>query len=239
MKIYYLFSVLLFSVIRTVAQSPTSVESSVARLNQINQGSGLIPVFNLQTGEIKGSRFFNKDYTEGEVWLTKDRHFGNEYKYKFDEADNTIQVLTKEGKEILLLNYEIDIAKLYINGSTVTYFRAELPNSDGIKSLFQVLFIGKKYTFIKLPSKKLVKIDNRGGYNTGEIYQEYIPVHRYFLQINNKPFQVIKMTKKSLLKAMPQKKTVLEEFFEDHEGDIMDYEIAKLLDETEREESSN
>ena len=239
MKNYFLFLGLLFPVIGVVAQSPISVESSVARLNQINQGNNLIPVFNLQMGEIKGSRFFYNEYTEGEVWLTKERHYGKEYKYKFDEADNTIQILTKEGKEILLLNYEIDVAKLYIKGSTITYFRAEVPNSEGIHRLFQVLFVGKKYTFIKLPSKKLVKTDNRGGYNTGEIYQEYIPIHRYFVQVNNKPFQELKMTKKSLLKAMPQKKAALEELFEDHEGDIMDYEIAKLLEETELEVSSN
>jgi hypothetical protein len=239
MKRSLLFSVLLFSGIGLLAQSPVSVESSVARLNQISQGSGLIPVFNLKTGEIRGSRFLNKEYTEGEVWLNKERHYGKEYKYKFDEAENTIQILTKEGKEILLLNYEIEVAKLYIDNSTVTYFRAEVPNSGGTHRLFQVLFVGKKYTFIKLPAKKLVKTDNSGGYNTGEVFQEYIPVHRYFLQVGNKPFQEIKMTKKSLLKAMPQKKKALEELFEDHEGDIMDYEIAELLQETEPKEGSN
>jgi hypothetical protein len=239
MKRALLFSVILFLGLRLLAQSPTSVGNSVARLNQMSQGSGLIPVFNLKTSEVKGSRFFNRDYTEGEVWLNKERHYGKEYKYKFDEAENTIQVITKEGKEISLLNYEIEVAKLYINNSTVTYFRAQLPNSEGIHRLFQVLFVGKKYTLIKLPTKKLVKTDNRGGYNTGEVFQEYIPVHRYFLQVGNKPFQEIKMTKKSLLKAMPQKKAALEELFEDHEGDIMDYEIAELLNETEPKESSN
>ncbi len=239
MKRNLLFSVSLFVALGLLAQSPVSVENSVARLNQISQGSSLIPVFNLKTGEVKGSRFFYKDYTEGEVWLNKNRRYGKEYKYKFDEAENTIQVLTKEGKEILLMNYDIEVAKLYIDNSTVTYFRAEVPNSGGIHRLFQALFVGKKYTFVKLPAKKLVKTDKTGGYNTGELYQEYIPVHRYFLQVNNKPFQEVKMTKKSLLKAMPQKKAALEELFEDHEGDIMDYEIAELLKETEPKESSN
>ncbi len=239
MKRNLLFSILLFLGIGLLAQSPISVENSVARLNQINQGSSLIPVFNLKTGAIKGSRFFSKEYTEGEVWLNKERHYGKEYKYKFDEAENTIQVLTKEGKEILLMNYDIEVAKLYIDNSTVTFFRAEVPNSEGIHRLFQVLFVGKKYTLIKLPVKKLVKVSNTGGYNSGEIFQEFIPVHRYFLQVNNKPFKEIKMTKKSLLKAMPQKKAALEELFEDHEGDIMDYEIAELLKETEPKEGSN
>lgn len=239
MKRASLFSVFLSLGLRLLAQSPVSVESSIARLNQINQVNNLIPVFNLETSETKGSRFFYKEYTEGEVWLSKERHYGKEYKYKFDEAENTIQVLTKEGKEILLMNYEIEVAKLYIDNSTVTYFKAEVPNSDGIHRLFQVLFVGKKYTFVKLPVKKLVKTDKTGGYNTGELYQEYIPVHRYFLQVNNKPFQEIKMTKKSLLKSMPHKRAALQELFEDHEGDIMDYEIAELLEETEPKEGLN
>lgn len=232
-----LFLLFVKSVLIAQSSSPASVESSVARLNQINRGSGLIPVFNLQTGEIKGSRFFNKDYSEGEVWLTKDRHYSSEYKYKFDESENTLQVQTKNGKEILLLSYEIDVAKLYVNGSTVTYFRAEVPNSGGNQRLFQILFVGKKYTLLKLPGKKLVKNDNTGGYNTGDINQEYIPTHLYFLQADNKPFQEIKMTKRSLLKALPQKKAALEDFFEDHEGDIMDYEIAALLEKTEKKEA--
>jgi hypothetical protein len=66
-----LLSLFLLCVKTALSQnSPASVESSVARLNQINRGSGLIPVFNLQTSEIKGSPFFYKDYADGEVWLT-------------------------------------------------------------------------------------------------------------------------------------------------------------------------
>lgn len=229
-----LFCIAFFAFNKLNAQIPSSVESSVARLNQMNRGGGLIPVFNLQIGEIKGSRFFYSDYSDGEVWLSRNRYYGKEYKYKFDELENTIQVLTKEGKEILLLNFDIEVAKLYINGSTVTYLRAEEPNSKGVYKIFQTLFVGKKYSLIKLPTKKLVKTENTGGYNTGEIYHEYIPVHRYFLQVGDKPFQEVKMTQKSLLKAMPHKKAILEDFFENHEGDLKDYEIAKILEDSEK-----
>lgn len=218
-------------------QTPASVENSVARLNQVNNNSrtGLIPYFNLRYDGIKGSKFFYEDYTEGALWLSKDRHYGKEYTYKFDESENTVQVKTKEGKEISLLSHEIEVAKLFIKGSTVTYLRAEVPNSKGEHRLFQVLFVGKKYALLKLPGKKLVKEERTGGYNTGEIYHEYIATHRYFLQTGQKTAEEIKMTKRSLLKAMPSKKAVLEDFFEDHEGDIHDYEIAELLEKSEKE----
>jgi hypothetical protein len=42
------------------------------------------------------------------------------------------------------------------------------------------------------------------------------------------------MTKRSFLKAMPQKRKILEAFFEDHKGSIKDYEIAQLLIDSER-----
>ena len=218
--------------------SPTSVESSVVRLNQMNSGSSLIPYFNLRYDGIKGSKFFYEDYTEGEVWLSKDRHYTKEYRYKFDEAENTVQVISKDGKEISLLSHEIEVAKLFINGTTVTYFRAEVPNAGGEHRLFQVLYVGKKYSLLKLPGKKLLKQDRTGGYDTGEIYHEYVATHRYFLQTGQKTAEEIKMTKRSLLKAMPGKKSVLETFFEDHEGDIKDYEIAELLEKSEKPQTT-
>ncbi len=80
-------------------QDPTSVSSSVARLNQINNGSGLIPHFDLRYDGVKGSKFFYENYTAGEIWLSKDRHYGKEYTYKFDEEQNTVQIKMKDGKE--------------------------------------------------------------------------------------------------------------------------------------------
>ena len=227
--------VFLFWVSMLWCQSPSSVGNNVAQLNQMTNSSGLIPHFSLRYDGIKGSKFFYEDYTEGEIWLSNDRHFGKEYTYKFDESENTVQIKIKEGKEISLLSHEIEVAKLFINGTTVTYFRAEVPNGGGERRLFQVLFVGKKYSLLKLPGKKLVKEERTGGYNTGEIYHEYIETHRYFLQTGQKTAEEIKMTKRSLLKAMPQKKALLQEFFEDHEGDIHDYEIADLLEKSEKE----
>ena len=52
MKKNLLFLVLLLIQKIIFAQSPASVESSVARLNQINRGGSLIPVFNLQTRKV-------------------------------------------------------------------------------------------------------------------------------------------------------------------------------------------
>ncbi len=220
--------------------APASVENSVSRLNQVNNSSktGLIPYFNLRYDGIKGSKFFYEDYTEGELWMSKERHYDKEYTYKFDESENTVQVKTKEGKEISLLSHEIEVVKLKIKGSTVTYLRAEVPGGAGEHRLFQVLFVGKKYSLLKLPGKKMVKEERTGGYNTGEIYHEYIATHRYFLQTGQKTAVEIKMTKRSLLKAMPQKKSVLEAFFEDYVGDIHDYEIAELLEKSESSEGS-
>ena len=217
-------------------QIPAAVGNSMVKMNEINRGSGLVPYFNLRYDGIKGSKFFYEDYAEGELWMSKERHFTKEYVYKFDESENTIQVKTKEGKEISLLSHEIEVAKLFIKGSTVTYFRAEVPNANGEHRLFQVLFVGKKYSLLKLPGKKLVKEEKTGGYDTGEIYHEYIPTHRYFLQTGQKTAEEIKMTRRSLLKTMPQKKAVLEAFFEEHEGEIHDYEIAELLEKSEKEE---
>jgi hypothetical protein len=234
MKYLYVIACVFFIPLLLRCQSPISVENSVARLNQINNGLGLIPHFSLRYDGIKGSKFFHEEYTEGELWMSKARHYDKEYTYKFDEAENTVQIRDKKEYEISLLSHEIEIAKLFINGSTVTYFRAVVPNSGGEHRLFQVLFVGKKYTLLKLPGKKLVKTEKTGGYNTGEIYHEYIETHRYFLQVGEKPFEEIKMTRRSLLKNMPQKKAILEAFFEEHESEIRDYEIAELLQNSEK-----
>ena len=198
-------------------------------------GSPVIPIFDLRYEGVKGSRFLNEEYAEGEIWMTNNRHYTVEMKYKFDEAENGVQVkFASTGKEITLFNNEVEIFKLKLNGSTVTYFKAEVPGENETNKLFQVIYLGKKYQLIKLPVKKLVRHKETGAYQSGANYDKFEESHRYFIKINDQSFKEIKFKKSVILKMIPNKKDSLEKLFDKPQyKDLTDFNIGEILQKIE------
>ena len=65
---------------------------------------------------VKGSRYFQEDYIDGEV-ITRDNHrYTTEMKYKFDEYKNAVQIksMNVNSKELMLFNNTIDTFRLFL-----------------------------------------------------------------------------------------------------------------------------
>ncbi len=189
-----------------------------------------VPKFNMAEIKIKGTRFFNNEYEHGEVILKNGRKYGSELLYKFDEFENTVQVKLKNGKEVSLPSAEIEIFKLHFSSDTLIFFRSEVPNDKGKERLFLILYATNQYKLLKLPSKRFRTVNNKLPYASGEIYDEFKDDSKFFFKLGTGAFNEINLSKKALIKAIPSRKAVLQQFFEKPEyKDLNEWNIAELL----------
>jgi hypothetical protein len=234
MKKFLIYNLIFISHCTVFAQGAAGAARDAMTAKRFNYSSNLTEVFNLRYDGIKGSPYFYPEFTEGEVFLTKNRHMSKEYLYKFDEAQNTVEIKGKDNKEKSVIAYEIEAVKLFIEGKTVMYIRMDVPNDKKLSRLFQVLHFGKHYSLVKLPIKKVKRVSNTGPYRTGEVYDQFADKSEYFLKTQFSEFQEITLTKRQLMKALPEKGKQIEAFFEKHSGDIKDYDIAALMSELDK-----
>ncbi len=186
---------------------------------------------------VNNSPFFNNEYCDGELWLTKNRHYTTGYQYKFDESKNVIlfKNLT-DNKEMELTSAEVLGLQINHKGKTSLFFKGEIPNeSKSGTRIFQMLFNGKSIKFYKLPIKKLYELTRET--NTGtEKYAEYKSLSRYFIQFGELPSVELNLTKKSLMQTMSAKYSAeAQKRFDsgDYKGILTEEKIVKLLQELE------
>ncbi len=107
-RLFILLAITLNTVLS--AQTPANVavvQNQINSVRTINYKSFDFPTFNLKENEIRGSRYLNDEYTEGALWLTKNRQYHEGYLFKFDEVENSVQVKHKDGRELLMKRKQI------------------------------------------------------------------------------------------------------------------------------------
>lgn len=236
------FLIILFFPYWVSGQATNSMSESMAAARiMTSRGGGDLPIFNLAETKVVGSRFFKDEYTEGEIWLTGNRHNTNEVVYKFDEIENHVQVKYKDGREVVLFNNEIIACKMVYGTENVVYFKASVPNEPDVHRLFQLMYYGKKYQLIKLPLKsehrKDVNTNSSSSYDlrTSENVIELRSNNRYFLKIGDGDFKEIKFKKSAFAKNIPLKKNKIEKLLDtpQYKGDLSDKMMAQLLENLE------
>ena len=241
MKKFKFLIILLFPFWASGQAANAMSESMAAARIMTSRGGGDLPIFNLAETKVVGTRFFKDEYTEGEIWLTGNRHHGNDVSYKFDEIENSVQVKYRDGREILLFNNDIIACKMTYGNENVIYFKAHVPGESDVHKLFQLIYYGKKYQLIKLPIKsERKKSDNTNSSNSyslkgNENTVEYVNENRYFLKIGDAEFKEVKLKKSAFLKALSTEKNKLETLFDtpQYKGNLTDWSIAKVFEKME------
>ncbi len=215
-----------------------NVVQQQSRVNAMNDlmrqnTSSLSLYYNGSEIDIKGSKYFYDAYVDGELWFIDGKYASKEYVYKFDESENSVQTMDKKGEEILVDAEKINGCKLTIEGKAVYYFRAEVPGELNKKRLFQLLYNSDKYNVIKLASKRLVP--KTKIFHDDAVQYEYLIEHRYFLKKSAQTYQEVKLKKKDLLKAFPEKQAILKRLFEtpQYKERLTELSFVNLLTELE------
>lgn len=183
---------------------------------------------------IRGTRFSTEDYCAGELVMKNGTRYTTELTYKFDEFFNAIQVKFSNGKEVALFYNNIDSFRLFIGKNVVNYIKADVPNESETNKFYQVLYSSNNYQLIKLPKKVVVNVDNRDAFGEGEHFKKFDNKDVYYLKKGgSKPFEKIKISKKSLMELLPTKKETLTKLFDTppYKGLLDDAKLMALFKE--------
>ena len=241
MKQFLTLAATLFAAAQILGQA-SNVANLGDKLDQIGNNSSVqvIPVFDKTVYEIEGSRYSAQDFNEGEIWMTEERHFTTQLKYRFDELENSIEVKYPDGRTLLLFNNQVEKCFIKLpDGRQLRYINASdfLAEKD-LNRLLQVVYTSPKYKLIKNPKKEFKNGSREKTYRAaGTQNDAFIAAHTYFLQIEKGKFKEIKLTKKGFLKALPELKTKLDALFltPQYAKELDDWKAAELLQSIEKQ----
>jgi hypothetical protein len=148
--------------------------------------------------------FFDNEYHEGEIWLTQNRHFSKEFKYKFDQMAGSVQVLYPNGKELLIDIKEIKDFQMFVEEKTMTFVKTKLPHSDEMR-VMQVIYRSPKMQLLRDIKKELIKKDTDGLYISNKTGYKIINDYSYFFSKNKDALTTIIPNKKGFVKVLPYK----------------------------------
>jgi hypothetical protein len=227
---FYLFICLPFCLSAQLAFDPTQQISLFT--SQLASPTGNMPIFDLGYDNIKGSPFTIDDYCDGTVWMTKNRKFTEGYQFKYDETENVVRAKNlKTGIELELLKEEVLALKLDYRGQFIMYITTDIPeSSNNEKCLMQVIYHSPNYCLLKRPYKSLEKVKHE-AHTQEENYSIYKPNPDYYFRNKDKPYEKIKLSKKTLIAQLENKETALEKLFNapEYKGVLTDWKAAKAL----------
>jgi hypothetical protein len=194
--------------------------------------TGNLPIFDLGLENIKGSQFTIPTYCDGEVWLTKNRHYKEDYQFKYDETQNVVRAINlKTGLELELLKEDVLGLKLDYKGQFIIYITMDVPeNTEGEKCLMQVIYHSPKYSLIKRPRKSLEQV-RKQAINPEESYSIFKSYPDYYFRKNKESYKKIKLTKKAFKAQLEPQKEALGKLFDlpEYKGSLTDWKVSKMF----------
>ena len=236
--IYCLFFILPMA---TMAQTlaPTQADIASTNMDKLTPSSTLA-TYDMSEKDIKGSPYFSQEYQEGELWTTKDTHYGSELLYRFDGIENSVQIKYKDsGKEVLLLPSNIKRLDLKINGQVTTFVRVPAVDKANAERLYQVIYLSNNAKVVKLFKKKLLHTTTESqGFDPTVNQIEYKDLSTYYINVGlrNNDYTQFSPTQKGLIKAFPDKETKIKQVlasgkYKKNLTDVTMGEVLKLLED--------
>ena len=137
-------------------------------------------------------------------------------KSDIDLVNNTLLFMHPRSGSLTQIPSEIVNEVVYNNdGKEITYrtFEGSILDRDLKEKKFCQLLMEKPVMFLKLPVKKMVEASYKGAYSPDRRYDEFITFNRYYIMGSDSIFHQLQLSKKSLLKLFPNRKSLIEEGF--------------------------
>ncbi|WP_210464928.1 hypothetical protein [Rufibacter roseolus] len=181
-----------------------------------------VRIFDNRYEGVKGSPYFMEAWLPGEIEIkagnTGKTELFKDLKLKYDVFSNLLVAVIPQTKDTL-----------QISTLPVISFRMEAPAGDKLEfrrikeareldpaladAFFAVLYDSQngKATVVKRIAKKKIEANFKGPYSAGQTYDEIVDETSYYVVANGK-MKKVKLNKKSLLEAFPEKADQIKSF---------------------------
>lgn len=231
---------LIFSSLFCFAQAPSARQSFDPEQNLRTLGN-LSPLsvgavgFDDRYQGIKGSPLLLPEWQWGNIQFMKQDTFGaTPFKVNVDLIKNTLIVQLRDGSlgEVSAAN----IKKVQLRSETgesqqlVTVSEKEVEGINSVRlKLYQAFYEGNM-RLLKSTNKIFKKADFKGAYNSGNTYDEFITEENYWLSVDGKRFEKIKIKRKDIENALSAQATAVADLSKSNKLNLNDVkDVVKLL----------
>lgn len=169
---------------------------------------------------VKGTPYFDAQWRKGTL-TSKDKVF-DQIEIKYNVYENKVLYRGSDGKEFYLLPHQVDSFTLTDNLTTRIFKRPlEVHGLDMklMNSFFAIVFEGHKTQLLLLPEKNFIKANFKGAYSSGKAYDELQNAQSFYFVDPKGQAQKIKLSKKSLLQALIDRKIQMEAYLKQENVD--------------------
>ena len=167
--------------------------------------------FSIPFEDIKGSPYLNKNFTKGKLYINDSLIEENYFRYNIysDEIE-----INENGQLFGLL--KIPQTKLILDEKVIA-----LKNFENNKSYFLVIYDQNNITLIQRKRCKLTPAQKASTPNQMDRAAKFTIYEDYYIKMNkNESFRELKLNKKSILKALYDKKKQIQAFLKNEEIDL-------------------
>ena len=165
--------------------------------------------------KVKGQEYYLQLATDIDV-------IGNSLLFINPKTGKLVSIPSDNIIEVIVTNDETELTFQTTEGKN---FEKDINENK----FFQVIKDGT-YKFIKMPGKKFIEANYKGGYNSDRRYDEYKTNYKYYIMTDDSIFHQIKLNKKSLIKLFPDKKEIIIKGFDERYDDNIEKSIISLLE---------
>ncbi len=175
---------------------------------------------------VKGSQFFNEDWSEGSVISVNRDVISTNYLFLYDKVRQELFIRPKDTTYIILADKN-QIASFIINSDRPhTFYQAYIydPNQKG--SFFEVVAKNDKYTLLKLIKTTFVKSNPNDleKAKQGDFQDEFVDHITYYVYHDNKT-EKINLNEHSIRKALKDEQSKVDSFFNLHSNNMIDDQL--------------
>lgn len=164
---------------------------------------------------LKGAPFLLEEFVPSKVKI-KDTEIYYSLNSNLDLKNNLLLYVEDNTNLVLAIpSSKIEEVIMKKQNDTLIFRTSEKQDFDpGLKEIrFIQVLKAVPSEFIRIPYKIYIPADYLGAYTAKRRYDEYRTEYDYYLMNSGKTFEKIKLTKKSLIKAFPDKKDFINESF--------------------------
>ncbi len=181
-------------------------------LQVLNPYSFIMTIDNRYEGLV-GSPYFSPAWSNGQIRMAGGKTYTN-VPIKFDAYRQALILLRpKQGNDSIIVDRSTVLGFQLENSQGESYLFRRYPgikfnDKDVADGYFLVLYEGKT-ALLKRVAKILQGADFKGGYNSGNRYDSFSDTYSYYLLKPDQTLTRVKLTKKSLLDALADKRDAL------------------------------
>lgn len=233
-------SVLTFSILVCFAQAPTTPqtfdpEQNLRALGNLNPlSAGAIGFDNRYQG-VKGTPLLFPEWQWGTIQFAKQDTFSSTpFKVNVDLIKNTLIVQLRDGSlgEISAMNVKALQVKNDLGELTnwTVASEKEVEGMNSIRRKFYQSFYEGKLRLVKSTIKVFKKGNYQGAYSNGNTYDEFLTEEHYWLSVDGKRFEKIKIKRKDIENALSAQATAVTDLSKTHKLNLNEVkDVAKLL----------